>query len=125
MRLPEKGRQGAYHALHDKLGSHLIAYLEQTGIMEDDSEFATFTACRTSSVPRLGVGIDNVARLQAVRPENHLRVRLPELLDVVRLHALELHLQHARLEPFAIRPERDVADNVLNVCPRRYSASLS
>jgi hypothetical protein len=44
VRLREKGRQGACHALHHKLETHLIAYVEQTGIMEDDSEFATFTA---------------------------------------------------------------------------------
>ena len=58
-----------------------------------------------------GIRVFDVAGLQRRRPQDHLGLWIAELLRVVRLHALELHGQHARLFPFAIRSELDIAND--------------
>jgi len=46
-------------------------------------------------------------------PEDHLGLPILELFQVIRLHILELHLENARLGPFAIRPKLHVANDCL------------
>src|SRR5215468_3394876 len=56
------------------------------------------------------VRIDHLARLILRRRYHHLGRDVPELADVIALDVLELHLEHARLRPFALDPERHIAD---------------
>src|SRR5262245_39685630 len=65
------------------------------------------------SLLRLLVRIDHLARLVLRRRYHDLGRHVPELADVIALDVLELHLQHARLRPFALRPKRYVADQSL------------
>src|SRR5512139_1855023 len=57
----------------------------------------------------------HAARLEARRVEDHLLAGLLELLDVVADDALVLHVEHARLGPFAAVAELDVADHGLEL----------
>src|SRR5215469_4812127 len=59
------------------------------------------------------VRIDHLARLILRRRYYDLGRDVPELADVITLDVLELHLEHARLRPFARGPERHVADQGL------------
>jgi len=59
-----------------------------------------------------------VRRLQRARLvrrwiEDDLGARLGELLQPIALDVLELHAEHARLGPFALRVEADLADDGL------------
>jgi len=50
---------------------------------------------------RVRVWILNITRLQFRWPEDYLGLRIAELLHVVGLYVLELHRQHAGLDPNA------------------------
>src|SRR6266446_10358237 len=60
-------------------------------------------------LPRLLVGIDQGAGLGLGRPDDRLRLPVTELIEVVGLRVLDLGPDHARLRPFAVGAEREVA----------------
>src|SRR3974377_974423 len=57
-----------------------------------------------------GIGIDHLNRSVVLRRDDHLGRHLPELVDAVALDVLKLHELDARLGPFAVGTELDVAD---------------
>src|SRR6516165_1059795 len=64
------------------------------------------------------VGLDDLARPKFRGFEDRFRSSVPELLEIGALDVLELHLQHARLGPFAVLAEGDFADD----CVERMAA---
>src|SRR5712692_9603829 len=72
-----------------------------------------------SRMPRMAsllcnsVGVSYLARHVLLWCDDHLGVRVLELLVVVALDALELDLEHARLRPLAVLAELDVAGHGL------------
>src|SRR5665213_641011 len=64
-----------------------------------------------SRLLRFGVGIDHVASLVLLRPDDDLMVGVLELIDRIAGDMLELGEENARLRPFAVLAERDVADH--------------
>src|SRR6185312_2697936 len=65
----------------------------------DRPERASRRSADGPSLLGVGVGIDDLAGGIGLRREDHLGLRILELLDAVALDVLELHLQHARLRP--------------------------
>ena len=64
--------------------------------------------------------------LVLVRPQDHFRLGILELVDAVALDPLELDRQNLRGLPLAVLAELDVADDGLEACGLRMkSASLA
>jgi hypothetical protein len=59
----------------------------------------------------LEIGLDDLARAKFRRFEDRFRSGVPELTEVGALDVLELHLQHARLRPFAVLAKGDFAND--------------
>ena len=57
------------------------------------------------------IGVDEVSRLVLRRPYDHPLFRVDQLADVVAGQVLPLADDRARLDPLAVRPERDLADD--------------
>src|SRR6187402_3831831 len=57
------------------------------------------------------IGMHELAGLQLVRPHHDLLAHVLELADVVAADILELGVDDPRLHPFAVRAERDRADD--------------
>jgi hypothetical protein len=61
---------------------------------------------------RVLIGVDHVAGLVLGRPQDHLARGVAKLREVVAGDVLELGEELARLQPFAVLPERDIAATV-------------
>src|ERR1035437_3655788 len=66
-----------------------------------------------SSFYRIGERIDRVARFVSRRRHDRLNGCVLELIDGITFDVVELDLQHARLSPFPLLPELDVANDRL------------
>src|SRR3954464_15811027 len=64
-------------------------------------------------LPCVGVRIDQVSGLCFRRPHDRLRLAVTELIEVVRLSVLDLRPVHARLHPFAVLAEGEIAGHGL------------
>src|SRR5712672_3545752 len=58
-------------------------------------------------LPCVGVRIDDVASLRIGRPQDRLYLAVAELVEVVRLGALDLRRDLPRLRPFAVGRKRE------------------
>src|SRR4029453_5340701 len=78
-------------------------------LFSDSGRLAWGVGAHRLLLPRLLVGIDQRAGLGLGRPDDRLRLPVAELIQVVGLRVLDLGPDHARLRPFAVLAEREIA----------------
>src|SRR5262249_44337291 len=60
-------------------------------------------------LPRFSVWVNQISRFGIRGPDDRLHLAIAELIEIARLHVLELRPDLARLRPFAIAPEAEAA----------------
>src|SRR5262249_32695598 len=58
---------------------------------------------------RFSVGVNQISRFGICGPDDWLHFAIAELIEIVRLHVLELRPHLTRFRPFAVAPEAEAA----------------